>query len=186
MIHSGPSHRCRWWCQRIFEDHVMGDLQRLPVLIRDEAGLNQEAVDESERHRKHDNSQHTCGQTWHHHFHHRSAQVLNITYKDLTAVQRRFILLRVQLRFSFPQFHIFHFIPKFQTRSELLHQDILSVGSCAANTVHLSGCEAGVFRFRSGVNSSTQINTLNSKYTRLTSVICSGATAERPGVFPLI
>lgn len=41
----------------------MGHLQRLPVLIRDEAGLNQEAVDDSECHRKHNNSgsQLTCG-----------------------------------------------------------------------------------------------------------------------------
>lgn len=49
--------------QRIFEDHPMGNLQRLPVLIRDEAGLNQEAVDQPEHHTKHYNSgsQHTCG-----------------------------------------------------------------------------------------------------------------------------
>ena len=41
----------------------MGNLQRLPVLIRDEAGLNQEAVDQSEHHTKHNNSgpQLTCG-----------------------------------------------------------------------------------------------------------------------------
>lgn len=42
---------------------MMGHLQRLPVLIRDEAGLNQEAVDQSERHAKPNDSgsQHTCG-----------------------------------------------------------------------------------------------------------------------------
>lgn len=41
----------------------MGHLQRLPVLIRDEAGLNQEAVDQSEHHTKSNDSgsQHTCG-----------------------------------------------------------------------------------------------------------------------------
>lgn len=41
----------------------MRNLQRLPVLIRDKAGLNQEAVDQPEHHRKHNHSgsQHTCG-----------------------------------------------------------------------------------------------------------------------------
>lgn len=42
---------------------MVWNLQRLPVLIRDKAGLNQEAVDQSEHHRKQDNSgsQQTCG-----------------------------------------------------------------------------------------------------------------------------
>lgn len=41
----------------------MGNLQRLPVLVWDEAGLNQEAVDQSEYNRKYSNSgsQYTCG-----------------------------------------------------------------------------------------------------------------------------
>lgn len=41
----------------------MGNLQRLPVLVRDEASLNQEAVDQSEYNRKHSNSgdRNTCG-----------------------------------------------------------------------------------------------------------------------------
>ena len=48
--------------ERIFEDHTVGHLQRLPVLIRDEAGLDQEAVDQSEQHTKqnYSASQHTC------------------------------------------------------------------------------------------------------------------------------
>lgn len=41
----------------------MGNLERLPVLIGDEAGLNQEAVDESENHGEPNNSasQLPCG-----------------------------------------------------------------------------------------------------------------------------
>lgn len=46
--------------KRIFEDHAMGHLQGLPVLIRDEAGLDQEAVDQPEDNRKHNKAQHTC------------------------------------------------------------------------------------------------------------------------------
>lgn len=37
---------------RISEDHSMGNLQRLPVLIRDEAGLNQDAVEQAEHDRE--------------------------------------------------------------------------------------------------------------------------------------
>lgn len=47
--------------KRIFEDHPMGDLQRLPVLIWNEAGLNQEAVNQSEHDTKHGHAKHTCG-----------------------------------------------------------------------------------------------------------------------------
>lgn len=39
----------------------MGDLQGLPVLIRDKVGLHQEAVDQSERHWEHSHSEQTCG-----------------------------------------------------------------------------------------------------------------------------
>lgn len=60
----------------------MGDLHRLPVLIRDEAGLNQEAVDQSEYQTKHNNSgsQHICGVKNHFtlvtsHFYHHSTLV---------------------------------------------------------------------------------------------------------------
>lgn len=44
---------------------MMGNLQGLPVLIWDEAGLNQDAVDQSESHRKGDDSgsQLTCEET---------------------------------------------------------------------------------------------------------------------------
>lgn len=37
---------------RIFEDHAMRHLQRLPVLVRDEAGPHQEAVERPQRHRE--------------------------------------------------------------------------------------------------------------------------------------
>lgn len=38
--------------ERIFEDHMMRNFQRLPVLIRYKTGLNQEAVDKSENNNK--------------------------------------------------------------------------------------------------------------------------------------
>lgn len=39
----------------------MGNLQGLPVFIRDKVGLHQEAIDQSEYHGKHSYSQHTYG-----------------------------------------------------------------------------------------------------------------------------
>lgn len=38
--------------RRIFEDHAVRHLQRLPVLVRDEAGLDEEAVERPQRHRE--------------------------------------------------------------------------------------------------------------------------------------
>lgn len=59
---------------------------------------------------------------------------------SLTVVQGTFIFLGVQLGFSLPQFHIFAFVHKLQTGSDVLHQDILSSGPCgqsAASIAHL-------------------------------------------------
>lgn len=61
MIHSSivtlPENKAFFFFnQRIFEDHMMGNLQGLPVLIGDKAGLDQEAVDQSECDRKRDDS----------------------------------------------------------------------------------------------------------------------------------
>lgn len=52
-----PARRKRWrqrggGPRRIFEDHAVRHLQRLPVLVRDEAGLDEEAVERPQRHRE--------------------------------------------------------------------------------------------------------------------------------------
>lgn len=59
----------------------------------------------------------------------------------LTIVKTTFIFLGVQLRFSFPQFHIFSFVSKSKACSNVLHQAILSLGQSAqsaANILNLS------------------------------------------------
>ena len=48
--------------ERIFVNHAMGDFKGLPVFVRYEAGLDQEAVDQTESHREHRDTdpKHTC------------------------------------------------------------------------------------------------------------------------------
>lgn len=114
--------------KRIFEDHPMGDLQRLPVLIRDEAGLNQEAVNQSEHDTKHGHAQHTCGGQTNEHI---WAAAVNICFISLcdesqspTDVQGPLLLPGVQLGFTSPQLHVLHFAPKLQTWAQILHLHI--------------------------------------------------------------
>lgn len=50
--------------RRIFEDHAMRHLQRLPVLVGDEAGLNEEAIERPQRQGERQQRRwrgHTCG-----------------------------------------------------------------------------------------------------------------------------
>lgn len=54
-LHYRKSVKCS---ERIFEGHAMSDLHRLPVLIWNEAALNQKTVDDTENDRKRCNSQH--------------------------------------------------------------------------------------------------------------------------------
>lgn len=125
----------------------MGDLQWLPVLIRHKASLNQEAVDQSEHHTEHSHfgPQLTCAGPKYtllewplqktldlsDKCRHHTLFILwscSLIFKSPTADQRTLIFFGVKEGFSFPQFHIFHFTPKLQTWSDVLHQDILSLG----------------------------------------------------------
>lgn len=48
----GPLQATAVRAERIFEGHAMRHLQRLPVLVRDEAGLDEEAVERPQPHRQ--------------------------------------------------------------------------------------------------------------------------------------
>lgn len=129
----------------------MGDLQRLPVLIRHKAGLNQEAVDQSEHHTKHSHPgpQLTCAAPKQEKNFLRVTTAENTIYLSdkcrhhtllilwscsscaifkPTADQRTLVFFGIKEGFSFPEFHIFHFTPELQTWADVLHQDILSLG----------------------------------------------------------
>ena len=113
---------------------------------------------------------------YHHMFGQHHLNVLSgretITCLGPTVFERRVIFLWVQLRMSFPQFHFFHFIPKFQTWSDVLHQDIVSFLSpqTSADIIHLSGCKSGVISQIQRLNQLLRwkSDTLHFKYTILT------------------